>query len=199
LTALAVGTPQTVSQTFSLACTAPGMQTVTFDYAIALNDPAAIDPDTTNNSATASFTIDCVVPIAINVRPKGFPNSINLNTDATLAALTTNAGEYGLPLAFDATTIDPLSVRWGVRANVFNVGTVTGAAERHAKGHIERSYELDEQTRDEDLDMVLHFKPDKSGLTTSSTEGCLKGSFLADDGNTYRFLGCDSVRIVPKH
>ena len=51
--------------------------------------------------------------MAINVRPQGFPNSINLNTDATLAALTTAAGEYGLPLDFDATTIDPLSVVGG--------------------------------------------------------------------------------------
>jgi uncharacterized repeat protein (TIGR01451 family) len=196
-TALAIGTPQTISQTFSLDCTAPGMQTVAFTYAIALKDPTAIDPDTSNNTATASFTIDCVVPIAINVRPKGFPNSINLNTDATLAALTTAAGEYGLPLAFDATTIDPLSVRWGLRANLFNVGTATGAREMHNTGHLERSYELDERTRDADLDMVLHFKPADSGLVVGSTEACLKGSFLASDGNTYRFLGCDAVVIRP--
>jgi hypothetical protein len=173
------------------------MQTVAFTYAIALKDPTAIDPDTSNNTATASFTIDCVVPIAINVRPKGLPNSINLNTDATLAALTTAAGEYGLPLAFDATTIDPLSVRWGLRSNLFNVAAATGAREIHSTGHLERSYELDERTRDADLDMVLHFKPADSGLTAGTTEACLKGSFRASDGSTYRFLGCDSVVIRP--
>ncbi len=197
-TALVKDTPRDVTQTFSLSCTAPGNKTVQFDYTITNQDPTAIDPDPTNNTASVSFTVDCVVPIAINVRPKGFPNSINLNTDATLAALTTAAGEYGLPLAFDATTIDPLSVRWGLKTNLFNVGTALGAREIHNKGHIERSYELDEKTRDADLDMVLHFKPSASGLTVGSTEACLKGSFRASDGNTYRFLGCDSVRIVPR-
>jgi len=102
----------------------------------------------------------------------------------------------GLPLAFDATTIDPLSVRWGLRSSVFNVGVAAGAKEIPNEGHLERSYELDERTRDADLDMVLHFKPADSGLTVGSTESCLKGSFQATDGNTYRFLGCDAVRVV---
>jgi len=196
-TALSIGSPRTVTQSFTLACTSPGIKTAAFTYTVVLVDPTAVDPDSSNNSKSASFQIDCVVPIAINVRPGGFPNSINLNTDATLAALTTNAGEYGLPLAFDATRIDPLSVRWGLRSKVFNIGTVTGAREIHGKGHLERSYELDERTRDADLDMVLHFKPSDSGLVVGSTEACLKGSFLAGDGNTYRFLGCDAVVIRP--
>ena len=98
-------TARTISQTFTLTCAAPGTKTMTFDYSLALKNAADTDPDLTNNTGHASFTIDCVVPIVINVRPKGFPNSINLNTDATLAALTTRAGEYGLPLAFNAATI----------------------------------------------------------------------------------------------
>jgi uncharacterized repeat protein (TIGR01451 family) len=195
--ALTKGTPRVVSQTYSLACVAPGVQTVKFSYTVSLKDPTAIDPDLTNNVATAQFTIDCVVPMAINVRPHGFPNTINLNTDATLAALTTRAGEYGLPLDFDATKIDPLSVRWGVRAQLFNVANPTGAREIHNTGHLDRSYELDERTRDADLDMILHFKPAESGLTTASTEACLKGSYVAPNGSVYRFLGCDSVRVLP--
>ena len=90
-----------------------------------------------------------------------------------------------------------IPVRWALRSKVFNIGTVTGAREIHGKGHLERSYELDERTRDADLDMVLHFKPSDSGLVVGSTEACLKGSFLAGDGNTYRFLGCDAVVIRP--
>ena len=195
-TALAVGTSRLISQSFRLTCTAPGNQTASFKYTIALADPLGVDPDTTNNVKTASFTIDCVVPVAINVRPKGFPNSINLNTDATLAVLTTKAGEYGLPLDFDATTIQPLTVRWGLRANVFNVATVTGAKEIHDQGHLERSYELDEKTRDADTDMVMHFKPSASGLTLKSTEACVKGKFTAANGSVYTFFGCDAVRVV---
>jgi hypothetical protein len=77
------------------------------------------------------------------------------------------------------------------------VATPTGAQEIHNAGHLERSCELDERTRDDDLDMVLHYKPSASGLTTASTQACLKGSFQASDGNVYRFLGCDSVRVLP--
>ncbi|MFJ5546287.1 hypothetical protein [Streptomyces sp. NPDC093225] len=196
-TALAVGGPRTVSQAFSLTCLSPGFKTVSFDYAIALTDPNGVDPVPANNTRSVSFRIDCVVPIAINVRPGGFPNSINLLTDATLAALTTRAGEYGLPLSFDAGSIDPLSARWGLRGNVFNTGTVSGAREIHNRGHIERSYELDERTRDADLDMVMHFKPADSGLTPQSTEACLRTDFRSADGTRFRALGCDSVRITP--
>jgi hypothetical protein len=35
-TALAVGTPQTISQTFTLTCTTPGFKTISFQYTIAL-------------------------------------------------------------------------------------------------------------------------------------------------------------------
>ncbi|SDH93044.1 Peptidase M66 [Actinokineospora alba] len=194
--ALAVGSPRTVRTTAAVDCASPGVKTVTLTAALALKNAADTDPDLTNNQRASSFQIDCVVPIAINVRPKGFPNSINLNTDATVAALTTAVGEYGLPIAFDATKIDVSTTLWGLRANLFDAATPFGAREVHSAGHPERSYELDERTRDADLDLVLHFKPADSGLTLSSTEACLKGRYLAPDGNTYTFLGCDSVRVV---
>jgi hypothetical protein len=197
LPALAAGSPRTVTSTLTVACRTPGASTVTVESQVSLKNAADVDPDLTNNRRSVSFQVDCVVPIAINVRPGGSPNSINLNTDATLAALTTTAGEYGLPLAFDATAIDGASVRWGLRANLLNVATPAGAREIHGSGHIERSYELDERTVDADTDMVLHFKPSDSGLTVDSTEGCLKGRFRGSDGRMYTFFGCDSVRVVP--
>lgn len=195
--ALAVGSPRTLTSAMTVECRAAGAMTVTVATQIALKNASDVDPDLTNNRRSASFQVDCVVPIAINVRPGGSPNSINLNTDATLAALTTQAGEYGLPVAFDATKIDAASVLWGVRSNLLNAATPAGASEIHGKGHVERSYELDEVTVDADTDMVLHFKPADSGLTTASTEGCLKGKFTGADGRRYTFFGCDSVRIVP--
>jgi len=193
--ALAVGTPRTARFTASVSCTTPGVKTITFAASIALKNAADTDPNGANNARSSSAQIDCVVPMKINVRPHGFPNPINLNTDATLAALTTRAGEYGLPLAFDATKIDPLSVRWGVRTNLFNVANPTGASEMHAQGHLNDDYELDETTRDGDLDMDLHFKPSLSGLKVGDTEACLKGKYKAPDGNRYTFFGCDSVRV----
>lgn len=194
--ALAVGSPRTVSFTFTLDCTSPGVKTVNLSATLALKNAVDVDPDLSNNTGSASFQIDCVVPMVINVRPGGSPNSINLNTDATVAALTTQAGEYGLPLDFNATAIDVSRTLWGLRGQLFNVAAPTGAAEIHGEGHPERSYELDDRTRDADLDLILHFKPSESGLTRSSTEACLKGKYSATDGNTYTFLGCDSVRVV---
>jgi hypothetical protein len=192
--ALAVGSPRTVGSTAQVECRSPGAKTVTLVSELALKNAEDVDPDTSNNRRTTEFRIDCVVPIAINIRPGGFPNSINLNTDATLAALTTRAGEYGLPLDF--TAIDVSATLWGLRENLFNTATPTGAREIHGIGHPERSYELDERTRDSDLDLVLHFKPDESGLRADSTQGCLKGKYTAPDGHIYTFFGCDSIRIV---
>ncbi|MBA3267050.1 MAG: DUF11 domain-containing protein [Acidimicrobiia bacterium] len=196
-TALASGSPQAVSFDATIECTSPGPKTIALTPSVALAHPDDVDPVLDNNTRTVTFGIDCVVPIAVNVRPGGFPNSINLNTDANLAALTTRAGEYGLPLDFDATRINVAAVRWGLRERLFNVAAPAGATEIHGKGHLERSYELDERTRDGDTDMVMHFKPDASGLSRTTTEGCIKGRFTAADGRAYTFLGCDSVRIVP--
>ena len=195
--ALAAGSPRTVTSAMNVECRTAGAMTVTVATDIRLKHAADVDPDLTNNRRSVSFQVDCVVPIAINVRPGGSPNSINLNTDATLAALTTRAGEYGLPVDFDATAIDGASVRWGLRANLLNVATPAGAREMHGVGHPEASYELDERTVDADADMVLHFKPSESGLTAASTEGCLKGKYRGTDGRTYTFFGCDAVRVVP--
>jgi hypothetical protein len=157
---------------------------------------ADTDPDLTNNDRAASFQMDCVVPIVINIRPGSFPNPINLNTDATLAALTTRAGEYGLPIAFDAAAIDITTVRFGLRSSLFNVASPAGGIEIHGRAHLEDSYELDERTRDRDKDAVMHFKPPASGLSAGTTEACLKGKFTSGS-STFTFLGCDAVVVRP--
>jgi uncharacterized repeat protein (TIGR01451 family) len=192
--ALAAGPARIVTQTFTLSCATPGVKTVSFDYDLALVNAADTDPDPTNNERSSSFQVDCVVPIAINIRPGGLPNSINLNTDATLAALTTRAGEYGLPLAFDARSIQAATVRFGLRTLLLNVASPTGGTEIHGQVHLQDSHELDERTRDRDLDGVMHFKPPASGLTVGTTEACLKGRFTSGL-DTFTFFGCDSVVI----
>jgi hypothetical protein len=193
--ALGLNEERTRDQTFSVECLAPGLHTVTFTATIDATKAAVSDPDTSNNQKQVSHSVDCAVPITINVKPRGFPNSINRQGmfDIPVAALTTAAGEYGNPLAFDATTIDPLSVRFGPAALVASGG---GGQETHAAGHPEDSWELDEVTRDGDIDMVLHFSPGDSGFALSDTEGCLKGKYDGGGGTMYTFFGCDSVRII---
>lgn len=95
--ALAVGSPRSVGYSATVRCDAPGAKTVTVTTAVTTKNAVDIDPDPANNNRTVQFSVDCVVPVGINVRPGGSPNPINLNTDAALAALTTVPGEYGLP------------------------------------------------------------------------------------------------------
>jgi uncharacterized repeat protein (TIGR01451 family) len=188
-------------------CTAEEMVpgTVTFSIVVFVAQPhgttlsnlarvvsAALDATPTDNTIIESTSV--LVPVAINIRPGGHPNPVNLHSNVSVAILTTSAGEYGLPLAFNATTINPLSVRFGPASVV--LGGVGGAPEIHLTGHIEDSYELDENTKDGDLDMVLHFKAGAAGLTSSTTNACVWGTFTRG-GTTFLFFGCDSINIVP--
>ncbi len=113
--ALNLNTPRVVDQAFTISCTAPGEQEVVFDVTISPANAADTDPNPANDTGQATATVTCVVPIAINIRPGNQFNQVNLNSNAVIevAALTTEAGEYGLPVAFDATLIVPSSVRFG--------------------------------------------------------------------------------------
>jgi uncharacterized repeat protein (TIGR01451 family) len=193
--AVAKDEERSIDETFTITCGAPGSQTFTFANAIQLASPSDFDPDTTNDNSVTSVTVQCVVPVAINIKPHGFPNAINFNGFAPTAVLTTRAGEYGLPLAFDATKIQPASVLFGPSSIVFS-GT-GGSTATGGKGHIEDSYELDEKTRDRDLDMVLQFPVGNSGLMLVSTQACVKGKFTGLGGILYEFFGCDSVKMSP--
>lgn len=101
------------------------------------------------------------LPIAINIKPGSDPNSINLRDRVPVAILTTLAGEYDTPEDFDATEVDVSTVRFGPR-DVLEAGG--GGTEVHGRGHIEDSTELDESTKDGDLDMVLHVDASSSGI-----------------------------------
>jgi uncharacterized repeat protein (TIGR01451 family) len=186
---------RSIDETFTITCGVPGSQTFTFTNAIQLASSADFDPDATNNNSLVTLTVQCVVPVAINIKPGGFPNAINFNGLAPTAVLTTRAGEYGLPLAFDATKIDAASVRFGPSSLVFSGSG--GSTAVHLTGHIEDSYELNEKTRDRDLDMVLQFPVGNSGLSLVSIQACVKGRFSGPGGILYEFFGCDSVKISP--
>ena len=187
---------RTVTETFTITCGGFSNHTFTFTNEIQPLHPEDTDPDPSNNTATAEVTVECVLPAIINIKPGSDPNSINPRSRdvVPIAVLTTQAGEYGTPLDFDATTIDPLSVRFGPRELVW---TETGGAfEAHGRGHIEDSKELDEVTMDGDMDMVLHFHVRETGITFGDTEACAKGTWFDVDGHAHTFFGCDAVRTV---
>jgi len=191
---LAVGAPATVTGGYDVTCTASGAQSVTVTTTIAPVKAKVVDPDAANDAWAATFTVDCAVPVTLNVKPGSLGNPVNVNPGVVpMAVLTTAAGEYGNPLAFDAATIQAATVRVGVRGPL--VASGTGAPEAHGRVHLERSYELDEVTRDGDLDGVLHARANQLGIQPTTTEVCVRGRFGPGTGTT--FFGCDHITLAP--
>jgi uncharacterized repeat protein (TIGR01451 family) len=185
-----------VEEVFRVGCLEGSSHTFTFANEIQPLNPEDTDPNPDNNQAEVTVEIECVVPVAINIKPRSNPNSINPGKGTIpIAVLTTQAGEYGTPVDFDATTIDPLSVRFGPRDTVW--AETGGAVEWHGRGHVKDSFELDEVTKDGDLDLVLHFRASETGIQKTDTEACAKGEWVDAGGGVHKFFGCDEVRIVP--
>jgi serine protease len=194
--ALTVGTDQLVEQAFTIRCEAPGQQEVVFDVAIAPANAADTDPNPANDTGQVTATLECVTPIAINIRPGNAFNRINVGSEQVVpvAALTTEAGEYGLPLAFDATTIVPDTARFGASTEVW---TGTGGAPLHnGVFHVRDSFELDDRTKDQDLDLVLHHRTSETGILAGDLEACLRGQY-EEGGQLFTFFGCDAVTTIP--
>jgi uncharacterized repeat protein (TIGR01451 family) len=194
--ALGLNELREVDEVFTIECGAASHHTFAFSNEIQPLNPEDTDPDQSNNFASLEVGFECVVPVAINIKPGSDPNSINPRNEGVIpvAILTTLAGEYGTPLDFDATTIDPLSVRFGPPEAV--TAETGGAFETHGRGHIEDSKELDESTMDGDLDMVLHFKTQETTIEAGDTEACAKGEWVDAAGNVHKFFGCDAIRTV---
>lgn len=188
--ALTTGSPQTREDVFSATCTQAGSPAVTSTATIAPEAAKVVDPVTTNDSRTTTLTLTCAIPVKLNVRPGNSTNQVNLNSGVLpMAVLSTAAGQYGLPMAFDATTIDATTLRFGTREAM--TAGVGGTPEAHSRIHPEDSYEPDEVTRDGDTDAVVHARSDKLGVTKATTEVCVRG--LTTTG--LPFFGCDHVVV----
>jgi N-acetylneuraminic acid mutarotase len=104
----------------------------------------------TNEAFTPSSP---VITVTIDIKPGSFPNAIKPRDKGFIpvAILTTNT--------FDATTVDPLSVKFGPN----------GATEIHNKGHIE------DVDGDGDLDLLLHFATQATGIKQGDVSASLTG------------------------
>ncbi|MFN2398851.1 MAG: hypothetical protein ABR543_09480 [Gemmatimonadaceae bacterium] len=117
--------------------------------------------------ATIQSATPAPIAVAIDIRPNRFPNVIEVDGRTKIAvAILSDA-------TFDATKVDPLSVRFGPN----------GAREVHNRGHV------DDVDRDGDLDMVLHFATQATGIALGDTQACLTGQTTAG----VPFKGCDSI------
>jgi beta-lactamase class A len=189
---LPVGQAVEIAGGFALECTAPGVRALTLVGGIDAVDPHLLDPDPSDNTVEAEREVDCMVPVQLNIRPGNQFNWINPTSSEMIpvAVLTTEAGEYGLPVAFDATTIDPASTRFGTAA----VLTAGGGSVAH-QSFLRDSFEMDDLTRDGDVDLVLHFRIVDTGAGSDTTELLVVGRFLGTNGAWYSFVGRDGVQV----
>jgi concanavalin A-like lectin/glucanase superfamily protein len=111
-----------------------------------------------------------VTTVAVDIKPGSLPNSINPKSKGKLpvAILTTNA--------FDATTVDPTTVRFGQ--------TGTEAAPVQSA--------LEDVDGDGDTDMILHFNTQDTGIVCGDTSASLTGETFGGQA----IQGTDAIKTV---
>jgi hypothetical protein len=108
--------------------------------------------------------------IIVDIKPGEFPNSINPASKGVIpvAILTTDT--------FDATTVDPFSITFGPNR----------ALEVHRRSHVE------DVDKDGDLDLVLHFSTQATGITCGRSHVVITGKTTAGQ----EIAGFGSIRTV---
>lgn len=107
------------------------------------------------------------IDVDIDIKPGSFPNAVNPGNNGVIpvAILTTDT--------FDATTVDPTTVRFGPAE----------ATMAHKQAHIE------DVDYDGDLDLLLHFRTQETGIACGDTSALLIGETYGGDA----IEGTDSI------
>jgi hypothetical protein len=146
------------------------------------DDDAPVDP---SFPAAVTFTgIDTVVEVSlapvlepeIDVRPRSDRNRIRASSRGAVPVALLGSG------TFDVERVDRSSLRFGP----------AGAVPIHRRlGH------LKDVNRDGVGDLLLHFRPRKTGLSAADAEACLEGTTDYDQA----FLACQAVEVrgTPRH
>lgn len=103
-------------------------------------------------------------PITIDIKPGGEPNSINLSNEGVIAVAILAVD------GFNPSTVDPATVEFV---------EVEGTSPEHFAM--------------EGGDLIMHFRTQDTGITSTDTKACLTAETYAAEA----LKGCDSVRIVP--
>ena len=145
--------------------------TVLLDGRVLVTGGFSFNPTEGNLSSAELFSLAApTITVAMDIKPGNDPNAIN-PTDEGLVAVAILTTE-----TFDATTVSPITVRFGpAEANL-----------EHQLGHLE------DVDSDGDLDLVLHFGTQESGIQCGDTEASLAGETF--DGQAIQ--GSDSIVTV---
>jgi len=111
-----------------------------------------------------------ILIVNVDIKPGSDPNSINLKSKGVVPVAILTVED------FDATTVNPLSVEFGP----------DGAMEAHGRGHIE------DVDGDSDLDLVLHFKTQETGIMCGDSSASLTGETFGGQA----IEGSDSIKTV---
>ena len=135
------------------------------------------DIETTQGTVTTVFFDDVyfgkileITPVTIDIKPGSDPNAINPANSGLISVVILSTE------TFDATTVSPITVQFGP----------TGASPQHELGHLE------DVDNDGDLDLVLHFRSQATGIQCGDTEASLTGETF--DGQPIQ--GADSIVTV---
>lgn len=114
------------------------------------------------------------IPVAIDIKPGSFPNSINLGSQGKTPVAILSAVD------FDATQVDPLSV-------------ALASAPVKLKGNGSPMASFQDVNGDGLLDLVVHVDTECLDLTAADETATLTGETFAGQA----IEGADSVRVVP--
>jgi len=149
-----------------------------FGRSVAVSGDTAVvgaEGDDDNGSGSGSAYVFRFIPpappVEIDIKPGSDPNPVNPFSLGMIpvAILTTED--------FDALTVDADSVLFGPDE----------AEKRHKQAHVE------DVDGDGDLDLLLHFRTQETGIALGDTKACVTGETL--DGTP--FEGCDNVSTQP--
>lgn len=154
-----------VTGSFDFDATAPGFADAVADFDMVLLGNGA-ELDRTDVYLT---TIELPIEVVIDIKPSSFPNSINPDSKGVIPVAILGTED------FDASTVEPTTVGFG-----------PGDA-------LPVHWALEDVDGDGDLDLILHFKTQDTGISEGDTKATINGWTI--DG--IPISGTDSVRTVP--